>query len=226
RIQLAIALVVWNHLPATGKINLGAIEAAILVLQGLAVATTTRIALDSAHEAIAGRVEPTAHFNVVAAGKIELLVVDPPRHVYVVSADTIFVVGNVIHHLRDESGDVGASGVGEIFADDTTGVGQPLRKFRRLRVEQQARCLASARRQHHYSRVGVMFGAGSRIDVSDAAGEAASVDRYLSRHGVALQRKSPGLQSGRDEDVGRREVGVGAAAAIALATVVTRHPTV
>src|SRR2546421_6972981 len=46
----------------------------------------------------------------------------------------------------------------------------------------------------------------------------ASVDRYLSRHGVGLQRKSPGLQSGRDEDVGRREVGVGAAAEIGRAS--------
>ena len=46
-----------------------------------------------------------AELDVIAAREIELLVVEPPRHVEVHAADAVLVVRHAVHHLRDEAGD-------------------------------------------------------------------------------------------------------------------------
>src|SRR5450759_351771 len=83
RIELSIALVVRNHLPPTGEVDACAIVAAVVFLEGLAIPAARGRALDSAPESVAGRIQPATDFDVVAAREIELLVVDPPRHVAV-----------------------------------------------------------------------------------------------------------------------------------------------
>ena len=118
RIELTVALVVGHHLPAPGKVHVRSRVPAVVVLQRFAVAAAGWIALDAAEESVAGRTgEATPNFDVVAAREVELPVVDPPRHVDVISADAVLVVRDVVHHLRDESTDIGAGRVGEILSD-------------------------------------------------------------------------------------------------------------
>src|SRR5205814_6298950 len=144
RIQLAIALVVRNHLAAAGEVDVRPVESAIFFLQRLSVTPAAGIALDAAHETIARRVESAANLDMVATREIELLVVNPPRHVDVVSPDAVLVVRNVIHHLRNESADVCAGGVSQVLADDAARVREPVGILWRLGVEQDARGLARA----------------------------------------------------------------------------------
>ena len=116
-IELAVALVIRNHLAPTREIDRGAVVAAIVVLEGFPVTAARRIALDSTHESVTGRVQATSDLDVISAREVELPVVDPPRHVDVISPDPVLVVRDVVHHLRDESSDIGAGRVGEIPAD-------------------------------------------------------------------------------------------------------------
>ena len=160
---------------------------------------------------------------MVAAGKIELLVVDPPRHVDVVAADAVLVVRNVVHHFGNEAPDVGPGGIGEILPDDSARVCEAVRKLRRLRVEHQARGLARARGKHDHARISVPLGAALRIDVRHAAGEPAIVQRDFAGHRVGDERQSSRLERRRDQHIGRREIRVRLAAAAALPAVVTRH---
>src|SRR5712671_1112701 len=148
RIDLAIALVVRDHLSTPGEIDLRAIIAAVVFLEGFPISAAAGIALDSTHEAVTGRIQSATDLDVIPARKIELLVVDPPRHVDVVAAYAVLVVRNVVHHFGNEAPDIGAGGVSEILPDDSAGVGETVRKLCGLRVEHQASGLASARGKH------------------------------------------------------------------------------
>ncbi len=48
--------------------------------------------------------------------------------------------------------------VGQVLADDAARVGEAVRETRRLGIEQQARRLAAARRQHDDARAHLVFG--------------------------------------------------------------------
>jgi len=102
RIDLAVGVLVRDHLAAAGEVHGGPVEAAVVVLERLAVAADAVEALDAAHEAEAGRAAASAaELDVIAARKIELLVVQPPRHVEMRAAGAVFVVGDSVLHLRD-----------------------------------------------------------------------------------------------------------------------------
>ena len=125
---------------------------------------------------------------MVAAREIELRVVQPPRHVQVHPADAVLVMRDVISHRRNESGEVGPRRVGEILADGAARVGEPLRMARRLRVEQNARRLARARRDDDDARVDVLVLTRALVDVRDARRQTILPDRHLARHRVGEQR--------------------------------------
>ena len=119
------------------------------------------------------------------------------------AADTVLIVRDVIHHLRDESGDVGAGGVREILADDAARVGEPVREFRRLGVEKQPSRLARARREHDNPCVCVAFRAGLGIDVTDTARETPTVQRDFAGHGVGDESEATSLERRSDQHIGR-----------------------
>ena len=91
-------------------------------------------ALNTTAEARPGLTGAAIHLDVIAAREVELLVVEPPRHVDVHSADTVVVVRNVVHERRDKSGDARAGRVGEILPDDAARVREPVRELARFRV--------------------------------------------------------------------------------------------
>src|SRR5439155_16863305 len=82
RIDLAVRVVVRDHLAAAGEVHGCAVEAAVVVLQRLAVAADAVEALNAAHEAESGRRSfAAAELDVIAAREIQLLSIEPPRHV-------------------------------------------------------------------------------------------------------------------------------------------------
>src|SRR5207244_11124728 len=71
RVELAVGVVIGDHLAAAREADRGAVIAAVVVLELPAVAATGRIAVDPAHEPVAGLVGPGAHLDGVAALDIE-----------------------------------------------------------------------------------------------------------------------------------------------------------
>ncbi len=131
-IDLGVAVVVWNHLSPTRESYCRPIIPPVILLELLAVSAARWVALDPAHEARAGGANSSPHLDVVPAGKIELLVTQPPRHVDVHPSGAVFIVRDVVFHRGDVSGDVGAGRVGDVFADRAAGVGESLRKLWRF----------------------------------------------------------------------------------------------
>src|SRR6266542_4104323 len=127
-IDLAVAAVVGNHLAAAGEAHVGAVIAAIVLLELFPVAAARWVAVNSAHEAVVRHVGAAPHLDVIAAREVELLVVQPPRHVDVHSSHTVVIMRDVIHHLRDEARDVGAGRVREILAHRPAAVREPVGK--------------------------------------------------------------------------------------------------
>ena len=127
RIDFAVAAVVGNHLAAPREPDVRAVVAAIVVLELLAVPAAVPL-LDPAAEARLRQPRAAPHLDVVAAREVELLVVEPPRHVDVHPAHTVVIMGNRVHHLRNESSDVGAGRVGEILADRPARVRESIRE--------------------------------------------------------------------------------------------------
>jgi hypothetical protein len=128
RIDIAVAVVVRELLAAPREADRRAVEAPVIILELLPVAAGTRIALNASHESVRGLREAPPNLDVIPTWEIQLLVVEPPRHVDVPAADAILVMRDMVHHRRNESGDVGPGRVGEILAHDAAGVRQSLGK--------------------------------------------------------------------------------------------------
>src|SRR5258705_9683452 len=96
------------------------------------------------------------HLDVIPAREVELFVVEPPRHVDVHAAYAVVIVGDGIHHFWDESGDIGACGIGEVLADRAAAVRESVWEQRGLGVQQQPRALAGARGDDHDAGIDVM----------------------------------------------------------------------
>ena len=102
----------------------GAVEAAIVVLELLAIAADfptvvqTAVALNAAAESRRRHTASARQFHVGATRKIELLVVEPPRNVQMRALDAVFVVRNAIHQLRDEPAHADTGRVREVLPDD------------------------------------------------------------------------------------------------------------
>src|SRR5574341_2173168 len=80
-IDLAVAALVGHLLAPPAEAHRGAVVAAVVVLELLAVAAAWREPLDPSQHAVARQAAPTPDLDVIAAGEVELLVVHPPRHV-------------------------------------------------------------------------------------------------------------------------------------------------
>src|SRR5688572_33036770 len=104
RIELAVRVVVRDHLAAPLEADRGAVVLPVVLFQLHSVSAAGRIAVNPAHEARARLSHTTTYLDVVSARKIELLVVEPPRHVDVHSACAILVVPGMILHRRDVAG--------------------------------------------------------------------------------------------------------------------------
>src|SRR5262249_27253522 len=102
--DVAVAVVVRDHLAAAREADGRAAAAAVVVLQRLAVAAAVP-AVDLAHDAVARHAAAAPDLDVVAAGEVELAVVEPPRHVQMEATRAVLVVGRDAEHRRDEAAD-------------------------------------------------------------------------------------------------------------------------
>jgi hypothetical protein len=223
-IELGVALVVRDLLAAAREADRRAVIAAIIVLQLRAVPAGVRIILDSAHESVRRRSHPAADLDVVAAREVELLVVEPPGHVDVHTADAVLVVRHVVDHGRDVATGARTRRVGDVLADHAAGVGETLRKLRRLGVEEQSRGLERARREHHGASRDVALLAAGLVDVRHSRCQPVAADGDFARHRVGEQREPARRERRCDEHVRAREVRLHGAAAVALAAVVAGLP--
>src|SRR5258706_4198306 len=135
-IQLAVAVLVGDHLAPGREADEGAVEPAVVVLQGLAVASAVDL-VDGTHEPVARHVPPAPALEVVAARGVQLPVVEPPGHVHVHAPDAVFIEGRQALEARDLAGDAGARAVREVAADRPAGVREAVRVADRLRVEEE-----------------------------------------------------------------------------------------
>ena len=134
----------------------------------------------------------------------------------------VLVVRDPVHQLWNEAADADAGRIGQVLADDAAGVGQALRELRRGRVEEDARRLARAGRQHDDAGADAIVARGARVHVGDAVGQPGRVHRDLARHRAGDDREPAGRNRRRQEHGRRGEVRVRPAAAAALAAVVAR----
>ena len=106
RIDLAIAIVVCDHFAAAGEVDGGTPESAIVVFESFPVTTHAVVPFDAAHEP--ERWSPAAsaaELDVIPAREIELPVIEPPGHVEMHTAHTVFIVWRSIGHLGNVSPD-------------------------------------------------------------------------------------------------------------------------
>src|SRR5439155_1981975 len=96
----------------------------------------SRIEMNTADEPGSGHVLAAADLDVVPAREIELLVVEPPRHVEVRAPGAVLVVRDLVHHARNEPGQARARRVRQIPADIAAGIAEALGELRRLGVEE------------------------------------------------------------------------------------------
>src|SRR5207237_7928220 len=105
RIELEIGVLVRNHFAAPREAHRRSIHAPVIALERRAVAAKgdrrTRgfdpgEIVNAPKETSAGHVTAAADFDVVATGAIQLLVVEPPRHVKMHAADAVLVVMHAV----------------------------------------------------------------------------------------------------------------------------------
>ena len=173
-----------------------------------------------------GHVAAAPGLDVVAAGEVELPVVDPPGHVEVHASRAVFVVSDHLFELRKVADAIGARGIHEIAADGAARVRQALGESRRAGVQQKARGLAGARGENHHASPNVPVAQVGFVDVGHAAREAVVIRRHFARHGSGQDREPPGGERRGKERGGRREVRAGGASPAALAAVVAGGATV
>ncbi len=97
---------------------------------------------------------------------------------------------------------------------------RPFGKRGRPRVQEDARGLAGAGRQHHHLGPDVFVAAGAGVHVGDAGAEAVVVGRHLADHGSRAQGEPARLEGRGQEHRGSGEHRMGRAAAPALRAVV------
>ena len=114
RINFAIAVLVRDHLAASGKANVGPVSLATLLLQTASVAFrefAKRVELPDAWQTPAA-----SKFNVISAQELVLAIEFPPRHVHVHAANTIVIMGRHFGQLRKNPAARAAHAVGKVAA--------------------------------------------------------------------------------------------------------------
>ena len=222
RIEVAVGVVVRNHLATTGEAHGRAEVLAVIVFELLAVPALAVEPLDAAHDPECGRAAAAAaELDMVAAREIELLVIDPPGHVQMHAADAVLVVRDAIRQLRNVARHRQAGRVGQITPDDAARVRQAVRKTGRLRVEQDSRRLTRARGENDDAGAHGVIAAVGAIDVGHAGCEPARVGRHLAGHRIGDDAQPAGGERRRQQHRRRRKVRMRGAAAAALPAVVT-----
>src|SRR5439155_12578347 len=126
-----------------GEADGGSVVLPVIVLQLFPVPAAPVEALNAAEDAVAwSAAASAADLDVIPARKIELRVVEPPRHVEMHAADAVLVVRHAVAQLRNVSGDREPSRIGEIATDRAARVREAIGEARRRRVQQQPRRLA------------------------------------------------------------------------------------
>ena len=212
RIDLAAGVLVRDHLAAAGEVHERAVVAPGVFLE-LATVAAAGEPLQARRRAEAGHAPAAAELDVIAARETELagqlLLVEPPGRVHVPAARAIFVVRRKALEQRNLPLHGAAHSVHEVVAHLAARVGEPMRKLRGLRVEQDAHRLARARGQHDHSRGRVARLAGALVDVADAARLAVPSEGDFAHHGVGEDVEIAGRQRRRQMDGRRLIVGAG-----------------
>ncbi len=171
----------------------------------------------------AGHLSSAAEFDVIAARKIIFAVEFPPRHIHVHSADTVMIMRRHLLQLWEVSGTIAADGIREISADRSGRIGDPGRKRRGLRVQQQPRGFASACGHYDGPRVDALFGVRRFVNVGNAFGFAFFADKNFARHRAGNQRQLSRLHRRGQQHLAGAEIGSRDATATALAAIVARR---
>ena len=182
-----------------------------------------REVVNAAAEAGARHPAPAARLDVIAARKIELLVVEPPRRVQVHPAGAVLVVRDAVHQRRDEARHARARS-------------SPSGTCRRRRWNSPAPAgtsttssSAGCRADSHALAASTTMRARTWLSRLVALSMyvtpvASPVSSTVTSRAIALRDdlQLPGLHRRRDEHRRRREVRVRRAPAAALAAVVAR----
>src|SRR5438093_958070 len=129
-VDLAVAVVVGDHLAAAREADEGAVHLAVLLLEVRSIAAA-HDAVGAGEDAGAGHSAPAPHLDVIPAWERHLLLVVPPRHVEVHPADAVLVVGGPFHEGREEPPHADAHGVHQIFAHEAARVREAVREAAR-----------------------------------------------------------------------------------------------
>ena len=166
RVDLAVGLLVGNHVAAAREADMRAILPADFVLERLSV--TFMSLRDAVIAADLRHAEAAADLDVIAAREILVLLVEfPPGHINVHAADAVAVVARHAFERRNVPREAVAHRVGEVAPDLSGTVGESVGEQRRLRIQQHARGFAGARRHHHRPAADLLLGARGFIDVRD-----------------------------------------------------------
>src|ERR1019366_3753664 len=104
RIEIAIAVGIWDHFAASGEADLRAVHLAQVALQ-LDAITAAQDALGTIEVIAPRQAAPAAKLDVISAreGHLDglLVLVVPPRHVHVHAADAVFIARGQIFQNRE-----------------------------------------------------------------------------------------------------------------------------
>ena len=187
RVDVHVALVVRDHLPAPGQANATAVFPADPALQLRTVPRRSR----SASEAVGSRhPEAAAHLDVVATRKIKLVVAvpQPPRSVQVRPSEALRVIARQVLQGRQRAAQTEAHCVHQIASHQPGAVGDPIGKGLGLGIEHQPSRLARRSRQHHRAAKHALLASGAFVDVDHARGESLLVDGDLADHRIGDHR--------------------------------------
>src|SRR5215475_714184 len=104
RVDLAIAIVVCNHLAAAREAQDRAPEFSVIAFEGFTVSAYAVVAFNVAHEwERRNPATSTPELDVVSAREVELLVIQPPWHVKMHTAYAVLVVRHTVGHFWNVS---------------------------------------------------------------------------------------------------------------------------
>src|SRR5690606_32205897 len=127
-VDLTVIVFPRNAFAPACKTNEGTVKTTVVFFQLRAISTasfgflgsvrterTSIVIFNTPSEAVAGHSHATANLNVVSAGEIQFLVIEPPGHVYVQAAYPVFVVPFPVQQLRKQTASGRAGGIVQIL---------------------------------------------------------------------------------------------------------------
>src|SRR6185437_9325467 len=223
-IDLTIAVFVRDHFAASGETDVSAINFAKILLQ-LGAISAAEYALRTRQDAGARLIAAAAELNVIATREWHfagfLLLIIPPGHVHMHTADAVLVLRGKVLKDREESAHRRADRVHDVASDETRRVRQAVGKLAALRIKHDAGGLTATRRQDDDFAVNRNIVTSLFIDVRNTTGESVVADNDLANHRAGAHFEIAGLHRREDVHAGGVEVGVDAAGPSALRAIVT-----